>query len=102
MHKASIKQVKSTRYKIDDLHAKVRRKEISQSTLKTERDSVSQQLQEAKDNQELIQKELADLKDFRSTHGQSRQLDAEIDRLEMSLVRVKKNTDALAALNQRI
>jgi hypothetical protein len=95
-------QVAATRDKIDDLEAKVRRNEISQSALKREKNSLSKELSEARDNQALIQKELADLNEFRSNHEQSSQLDAEIDRLEMSLSRVKKNTNALAALNQRI
>jgi hypothetical protein len=96
------KEIESLEPQVNALEAKVRREEVDRATLEKEKLALGKKLEEAKKNQAVAEQEYERAKGFRAQHGQSEKLDAEVKRLETALAELKKQTDALAALNQRI
>lgn len=96
------KEVDALEPKVDALVARVERNEIDSKSLQKEKLALNNKLKEARENEVVAQREHQRLQKFRAQHGQSDQLDAEIRTLEATLVELKKQTNALAALNQRI
>jgi DNA repair exonuclease SbcCD ATPase subunit len=87
---------------IDELQARVNQGEDQRNSLRKTKLNIEKELKQQKKTQIALQKELAYRKKIRSQVAQSSELDAEITKLERHLAQLKKNTAALAALDQRI
>ncbi len=75
--------------------------EASASQLLDEKHRIQSDLEEAKRNLELAERQLVSLREFQSKSGSS-ELDTEIVRLEEIIIKVKQNTKKLANVSQRI
>jgi hypothetical protein len=96
-------EVRDLAPKVAELAAKKKRQEITGQELAREKQALSTKISIANNQLTVGQKELQELKRFRSGQKKtSEALDAEIKALEQNLAQMKTNTTALASLNQRI
>ncbi|HJV64620.1 MAG TPA: hypothetical protein VJ550_02685 [Geomonas sp.] len=95
-------EVEAQRHRVYVLEEQVGRREASKEELRKQKHALSLKLKEARKNEETAQKQYEDLKKFRASHQRSKELDAEIAKLERNLIELKKNTNTLAALDRRI
>lgn len=87
---------------IDEFQSRVNQGENQRDALRKTKLSVENELKQQKKTQIALQKEFAYRKKIRSGVARSSELDSEIAKLERNLAQLKKNTAALAALDQRI
>jgi hypothetical protein len=88
---------------IDALNAQARQEKITQKELNVKRQYLDQQVQETEASLAAAENELKDLKKFQDrTPDQSDELDSEIAKLEKNLDQLKRNTETMASLSQRL
>jgi hypothetical protein len=96
-------EVKTLRSDIDRLAAQSKKQQTENQELVAKKEQLEGKVKDANTQLALADEQLKDLKTFRSSQPKpSKELDAEIKKLESSLAQLKNNTSALAALNQRI
>lgn len=88
---------------IDALNAQARQEKITKKELDKKRQSVEEKVEETEAALAVAEGELKDLRKFQDrTPDQSDKLDSEIAKLEKNLVQLKRNTDTIASLSQRL
>jgi len=97
-------QIKDSEAQIEDLIAKAETNEAAKQELMQKKEALSKEVADANNSYVLGQKELVELQQFKSKQKQeeTKDLDAEIIRLQANLAKLKENTKSLASLNQRI
>lgn len=88
---------------IDAINTQVQQEKITQKELDEKRKSMELKVEETETALAAAENELKDLKKFQGrTPDQSDELDSEIAKLESNLDQLKRNTDAIASLSQRL
>jgi len=89
--------------KVSALKAKTGKQKTISKELAAEKKKINEELKNARNGLAIAERDLNNSKAFRSTQSTpSPELDAEITRLENNLAELRKNSNALAALSQRI
>jgi uncharacterized protein YcfJ len=95
--------VKTLSSDVDKLAAQNKKQQAQNQQLLAKKEQLEEKVKDANAQLTVADTQLTDLKSFRSSQPRpSKDLDAEIKKLETSLAQLKSNTSALAALNQRI
>ncbi|MCP4340876.1 MAG: hypothetical protein GY799_18800 [Desulfobulbaceae bacterium] len=88
---------------IDTINTQARQEKITQKELDEKRKSMEQKVEETETALAAAENELKELKKFQGrTPDQSDELDSEIGKLEKNLKQLKRNTDTIASLSQRL
>lgn len=88
---------------ISSLETQAGGQENIKQKLKIKKQQISKEFEDAQIGLATTKKDLSNLETFRSTRGkQSKELDAEIMKLETSYKQLQQNSNALASLSQRI
>ncbi|MCU0588666.1 MAG: YMGG-like glycine zipper-containing protein [Syntrophobacteraceae bacterium] len=96
-------EIQTAELEINKLKAQSQQQQATRQALARKKQDLNKKVQEANESLALTQRELDDLRTFRSQQTQrSAQLDAEIKSLEKTEAQLRENASRLASLNQRI